>query len=109
MIAVVGVPADQFGILYMGAGRASLPFGDGLRCVGAGGVGIFRFPVQSAGFAGLLQEGPGIVAHSRAAFTPPGGIDAGETWHFQGWYRDPGGPCGSAYNLSNGLSVTFAP
>ncbi len=39
----------------------------------------------------------------------PSDDDAGETWYFQGWYRDPMGPCGTAFNLSNGLAVTFAP
>jgi hypothetical protein len=31
---------------------------------------------------------------------------AGDTWHFQGWYRDT--PAGSGQsNFTNGLSVTF--
>ena len=35
--------------------------------------------------------------------SPPGGIiNAGQTWHFQLWYRD-----GVASNFSDGLSVTF--
>jgi len=109
VITASGVPASQFGLLFMGKGRLALPFGDGLLCVGAGGVGLFRFPVQGSGPAGRLEEGPGIVALSQARFPAAGGIDPGDTWHFQAWFRDPPGPCGSAFNLSNGLSVTFAP
>lgn len=103
------LPADQFCMVFMGAGRIAIPFGDGLRCVGAGGVGIFRFPVQNAGPGGSVTYGPGIAAHSHTAFGPAGGIDPGETWRFQNWYRDPSGPCAGSFNLSNGLSVTFAP
>jgi hypothetical protein len=36
-------------------------------------------------------------------------IAAGETWHFQAWFRDPSGPCGMGSNLTNALRVTFAP
>ena len=32
----------------------------------------------------------------------------GATWNFQRWSRDPAAG-GSAFNLSNGLSITFAP
>jgi len=105
-----GLPPDQFGIFYMGAGQLALSFGDGLRCVGGGGAGIFRyFPVQSSGPIGVLALGPGIVAHSQARFPVPGRIDPGETWNFQTWFRDPTGPCGFAFNLSNALAVTFTP
>ena len=27
----------------------------------------------------------------------------------EAWYRDPNGPCGTTYNFSNGLAVTFTP
>ena len=37
-----------------------------------------------------------------------GQIQAGATWNFQAWYRDPaGGPSG--FNLSDGLGITFCP
>jgi len=105
-----GLPPDQFALFYMGAGQLALAFGDGLRCVGAGGAGIFRyFPVQSSGPIGVLALGPGIVAHSQARFSAAGRIDPGETWNFQTWFRDPEGPCGFAFNLSNALAVTFSP
>ena len=39
-----------------------------------------------------------------------GGWSSGDVRSFQGWYRDPmGGPCGSEFNLTNGLTVTFMP
>ncbi len=109
MLTISHLPPDQFGLFYMGGGQTQFPFGDGFRCVGSGGVGLFRYkPPHSSGSAGMLTLGPGIVARSQS-FPMSGHIDAGETWYFQGWYRDPLGPCGTAFNLSSALAVTFAP
>jgi hypothetical protein len=37
----------------------------------------------------------------------PGAITAGTSWSFQLWYRDPAGPGGSGFNLSDGLRVSL--
>ena len=34
-------------------------------------------------------------------------IPPGRTWNFQGWYRDPQGPCAGTYNLTNAVQLTF--
>ncbi|MFT5153116.1 MAG: hypothetical protein ACI841_003116, partial [Planctomycetota bacterium] len=100
------LPVNSFGIFYNGplAGSGA-PFGDGLRVV-LGSTN--RFPVLNSGAAGTISFGP-IVGYSLTNFPLAGNIAAGATWHFQGWFRDPAGPCGSAYNLSHGLSVLFTP
>ena len=108
VLTITQAPIGQFGIFYMGGATISLPFGDGLRCVGAGPSGTHRFGIQSSGGTGTYTEGPGLVADACGSFPPSGCIVVGSTWHFQGWYRDPGGPCGSAFNLSNAWSVTFS-
>jgi hypothetical protein len=95
------LPLSQSGILYMGPNQIQAPFGDGLRCVGGGSLGIVRFPVTNSGPSGTIPLGPGFLTG-----TP---ITSGSTWNFQAWYRDPQGPCGNAFNLSNALSVTFTP
>ncbi len=96
------VPADQFGLLYYGPVELDLPFGNGRRCVGAGGVGVFRFPVQSSGAAGLLVQ--------PVDYTDPphddGLIQPGSTWKFQGWFRDPVAG-GAFFDLSDGYSISF--
>ncbi len=110
VLTAMSLPTNQPGLVYMGGGAIVVPFGDGLRCVGAGGVGIFRYaPPLSSGSTGTITLGPGIVARSQS-FSPGGEIDPGETWHFQAWYRDPmGSPCGAFFDLSNALAVTFTP
>jgi len=108
VLSVSGLGAGEPGIVYMGVAAVRFAFGDGLRCVGQGGVGSFRFPFRHAGGAGVFTEGPGIVAHSQSSFSMPGQIGPGQTWHFQGWFRDPFGPCGSGFNFTNAYSVTFS-
>jgi len=98
------MPTGQNGLFWMGAGRLDILFGDGRLCVGSGGVGAFRFPVQTSGHRGAFVLGPGIVAQASSLT-----ISAGSTWNFQAWYRDPLGPCGYGLNLTNALAVTWAP
>jgi len=105
VLRVGGVKPGAFGLIFMGGAAIQAPFGDGQRCVGAGGQGTYRFPPRQTGADGAYLE-QDIVARSQAF--PGGAIAAGSTWYFQGWFRDTQGPCGSGFNLSNGLPVTFA-
>ena len=107
VLTVSDVPANQYGVIYIGAMQDNAPFGDGLRVVSPGPPGSYvRFSVQNASGAGELVQGPGIAAEY--LLLTGSAIHAGETWYFQGFYRDPAGSCGSAFNLSNGLAVTFS-
>ena len=108
VIRVRDLPANEFGLVFMGAGQAFIPFGDGQLCVASGAAGLYRSPVSNSGSAGVLVQGPGIVAHSLSNFPSAGQIAAGQTWNFQGWHRDPFSPCGTGFNVSNAYSVTFA-
>ncbi|MCB9914144.1 MAG: hypothetical protein H6828_03215 [Planctomycetes bacterium] len=97
-----GLPAAQPVLLFAGqnatVGGAGAVFGDGLRC--AGGA-VHRLGVHAGNAAGTSSWGPGLIAAQ--------GWGAGDTRRFQAWYRDPAGPCGTGYNLSNGVEVTFVP
>jgi hypothetical protein len=100
---------QMLGLTFMGSSAQQLPFGDGQLCVGPGGTGLFRFAAQASGADGVIDLGPGIVAYTHANFPAAGHIQPGDTWYFQTWYRDPAGPCGTDFNLTNGLKVEFAP
>ena len=94
---------NQPALLFSGGaapnGGNGLPFGDGLRCVG---TNLIRLGVQTPGGGGTASWGPGLVGGT--------GYAAGDTRYFQVWYRDPSGsPCGLAFNLTNGVELTFAP
>lgn len=74
-------------------------FGDGLRCAGGS---VVRLGVMVPNANGEASWGGGLAA--------AGGWTSGDSRYFQVWYRDPvGGPCGSGFNLSNGVEISFQP
>ena len=105
-LVAVGLPANKNGIFYYGPNPISQPFGNGIRCVGGGLTGIFRFPVVvSDDFGDMFYT----VDNTQApASSGPGQIAGGTQWLFQCWYRDPAGG-GAGFNLSDGLDVIFCP
>jgi gingipain R len=105
-LITTGAIPNQFGLFYYGPAQISIPFGEGLRCVGAGGIGVFRLlPPMTANSSGNYSQ---LLDFN----SPPlggsglGKVTAGSSWNFQCWYRDPAG--GSfGFNYSDGLSVDF--
>jgi hypothetical protein len=80
-------------------GGDGVAFGDGLRCAGGG---VVRLGVTDTDPSGGAAWGGGLLAGT--------GFDAGDVLRFQAWFRDPAGsPCGSGFNLSNGLQLTLQP
>jgi len=102
------LPPGTSCLLFMGGGQSFSPFGDGIRVASSGGVGLFRFGVRQVDAQGAMVRGPGLVTQSQT-FPLAGRIQAGQYWNFQAWYRNPAGPCGSGFNLTNGLQVLFSP
>ena len=98
--AVWNVPAFQPALLFAGEERVrggdGLPFGDGLRCAGAG---LIRLETQAASQSGWAGFGPGLGG--------TGEWGAGDVRRFQVWYRDPSSGCGAGFNLSNGVELEF--
>ena len=83
--------------LFIGRNRLlGLPFGDGLRLVT---VPFIRIPIRMASPVGEVTWS-GLHA--------TGFWGAGDTRYFQAFYRDPSGPCGSGFNLTSALQITFA-
>ena len=101
-----GLPPGQFGVVYYGPNAIQLPFGEGQRCVGAGGVGLFRFSPVQADANGVFEMPLDYDAPPASEGT--GAIIGGGDWRFQCWYRDPQGG-GSGFNLSDGLRIVFCP
>ncbi|MED6334021.1 MAG: matrixin family metalloprotease [Planctomycetota bacterium] len=102
-LEVDGGPPNQFGIFYYGTDQIATPYGEGVRCVGGGNLGVFRLPVLNFdpfGMVGLMVDWNVIPVGGG-----PGEWFTGDTWYVQFWYRDPtGGPSG--FNFSDALSLT---
>jgi len=91
------------GQFFYGPQQVELPFGDGFRLVGAGGIGLFRLP---------LVQATGNVALDHVHFgSPPtnaglGQITPGSIWNFQYVFRDP--TVGThGFNTSAAVQVQF--
>ena len=110
-------PDNQFGYFLLSAGfndpgvpvsqgRLCLPSPIGRYSPAAGGVlnSIGRFDVGGVfqSLSGNSSVGSGFDVPSTLPNPPGGVIGAGDTWHFQLWYRD-----GVGSNFSDGISVTF--
>jgi len=98
------VDAGQFGLFYYGPAAIELPFGNGTRCVGSGGASVFRLPITTADPGNELRTSVDYDAPPDLA----GQISSGDTWYFQGWFRDPEAG-GSLFDLSDGLRIEFTP
>jgi len=101
-LEVSGLPPTGSGLFFFGSNQVSLPFGDGVRCVG----GVLRrmVPMQSDG-AGTVQKT--LDFQSPPFASGPLQAAVGRTLNFQYWYRDAAGPGGSGYNVSSALAATL--
>ncbi len=106
-LTVSGLSPGAFGLVFSSPATINMPFGDGQRCVG---LPFFRYSVLAASAAGAFTLGPAeVVSFANANFGAAGTIGPGSTWHYQTWYRDNPGVCGSGVNFSNALSVAWTP
>ena len=103
VLDVSGLPPVTTGLLFVGStygpgyssGRLH---GDGTLCLGA--------PVERSILFIAGANGTATLDHNLVAAHA---ILAGETRLFQIAYRDAPTVCGHAFNMTNALSVTFAP
>ena len=101
VLHVVDGPPQKSGLFLYGSQQTSVPFGDGIRCVGGS---LFRLPVLVLDANGSASFALDVTQHPASG--GPGALLEGSTWNFQFVYRDPaGGPAG--WNASNALQVTF--
>jgi len=112
-------PALQWGFFLVSAGSVDpgVSVSDGRLCLtapigryspAAGGsyqlnsIGAFDVSGVFQSLSGNSSVGSGFDVPSTLPNPPGGMIGAGDTWHFQLWYRD-----GVASNFSDGISVIF--
>lgn len=98
-------PAGTFGVFLYGHQPASYPFGDGVLCVLPFGGGPYYVGTPHVSDV----QGQGSVWLDLGNLPAGGEILSGETTYFQCIFRDPGGPGGSGFNLSDGLALVFCP
>jgi hypothetical protein len=95
------LPPGNVALVYLGTASASVPFGNGIRCVGGQ----------------TLRLSPGVASADGVLETPvsldPSGLPAtllqpGAPAWFQCWFRDPAGG-GLGFDFSDSVRVTLVP
>ena len=100
LLTVGGLPPGVLGLFIVSDTQAQVPFGDGFLCLGGSVNRILKPQVASA--QGGVQLALDLQAPPLAGAAVPGA-----TLDFQYWYRDPGGPLGSGFNLSDARAIAF--
>lgn len=98
------LPAEQFGyfLTSLSQGMIQFPAGSqGILCVG-GAIARPLGPIFDTGLAGLVVVQPDMTF---IPTSPESTVMAGDTWHFQAWYRDVNPVFTS--NFTDALSVSF--
>ncbi len=93
---ITGARAHQTGMLIQGQQAIALPFKGGVLCMGYETRRLEAFTLDGSGSATTTSS---IVAE--------GAISVGRTRHYQAWFRDPGGSCGTGSNFTQGLTVVW--
>ncbi|MEZ6004183.1 MAG: hypothetical protein R3F33_08340 [Planctomycetota bacterium] len=124
-LEATGGPVNEFGYFLIGTAPETvnpIAISDGHLCLSVTGgnsfgrynvtggalnsIGGFNASGTLANFVGTSTTGTGFDVPSTVPLAGSPTIMAGDTWHFQLWYRDT--PAGAGHsNLSNGLSYTF--
>ena len=99
-----GCPPGQWLLFYYGAAPEAVPFGNGMRCVEAGGIGMFRFRPTLIDASGTAATTVDSLQAPAGTLGTTGTWHPGDTWYCQGWYRDPLDG-GAYFNLTDGLEV----
>ncbi len=97
VLEVAGAPASVPGVYFSGINATGgALFGDGKLCVSG--------PIKRLGV--VFTDGSG---QAQTPFSVSGteGLSAGDLRHYQYWFRDVPGPCGSGFNTTNAYSIQW--
>lgn len=87
-------------LVSQGMGVVPNPGGsDGTLCLAGSKIGRFRAQIRNSGECGKFRISVDLTS---LPMGPPQAVLPGETWNFQGWYRD-----GSTSNFTDAVSITF--
>jgi hypothetical protein len=101
VIQAFGLPPNKTCIFLFGMNQSvSVPFGNGTRCIANP---FFRLPVTQSNTFGDAER---VIDLNNLPQNLQ--FQAGDSWGFQCWYRDPQAP-GATTNVSDGLSTTWCP
>lgn len=97
------------GLFFQGnntiGGGAGTAFGDGIRCCGGSVVRI-----QVVNPPGTISPATAQMTETATTNGPNGTVLPGVKKCYQFWYRDPAtSPCGTQFNLTNAVTVTWQP
>ena len=101
ILNIADMPTNQ-PVLFFGGTNAinsgnGNTFGDGLRCAG---FNVHRLEIATSDANGTATTATSIATRDM--------VSVGDVRRYQAWYRDPSAsPCGSDFNLSNGLELTW--
>ena len=92
---------NQAGLYYQGDnalnGGNGIVFGDGLRCAGGN---VRRIQTVQASAGGVSSTSVNVAVQ--------GAVSPGDVRVYQLWYRNPvGSPCGTTFNFTNAMRVTW--
>ncbi|MEE8148502.1 MAG: hypothetical protein V3T24_12920, partial [Longimicrobiales bacterium] len=102
VFTATGMPPGKFGYMLVGQGTTVVqpPGSAGAICLSGGPIGRYSSQVLTA------DNGGGLGPFTPDILTLPnnlGTVVAGETWNFQGWFRD----AGPTSNFTDAVAVTF--
>lgn len=104
---VIDAPPQSLSLLFYGPEAVSVPAGNGTRCVGGGGLSIFRLDYRVSSPAGQIDHPVDFTSFDLSS--GPGALQAGTTWYFQNWHRDVLLQGGAGTNYSSAVAVRFRP
>ena len=104
VLDVVNLPNPAqpvYSLFFQGNNTISTPFRDGKLCVTGSVIRLFE------------RSGTGGVASyplaGETSISVRGAVTGSAIRHYQVWYRNAAGPCGTGTNFTNGLTVIWVP